>query len=101
MKQGSGRLIFAASKENENSYERDDLKHGIFTYSMVEALTAHPERPLVRLFAEVRKEVREQATLLKLEECPESGCQQTPVLSRSSQLTDFALSDEAAGHGAF
>jgi len=36
--QGKGRVIMTASDANEISMERDDLKHGVFTYYLLEGL---------------------------------------------------------------
>jgi uncharacterized caspase-like protein len=36
--QGKGRVIITASDANEVSVEKDDLKHGVFTYYLLEAL---------------------------------------------------------------
>ena len=36
---GEGRVIITASEANEVSIERDDLRHGVFTYYLLEALS--------------------------------------------------------------
>jgi uncharacterized caspase-like protein len=36
--QGKGRVILTASDANEVSAEKDDLKHGVFTYYLLEGL---------------------------------------------------------------
>jgi uncharacterized caspase-like protein len=38
LSQGKGRVIITASDANEVSVEKDDLKHGVFTYYLLEAL---------------------------------------------------------------
>jgi Caspase domain len=38
LSQGTGRVIITASDANEVSIEKDDLKHGVFTYYLLEAL---------------------------------------------------------------
>jgi uncharacterized caspase-like protein len=38
LSQGTGRVIITASDANEVSVEKDDLKHGVFTYYLLEAL---------------------------------------------------------------
>ncbi len=38
LSQGTGRVIITASDANEVSMEKDDLKHGVFTYYLLEAL---------------------------------------------------------------
>lgn len=38
LSQGKGRMIIAASEANQVSAEKDELKHGVFTYYMLEGL---------------------------------------------------------------
>lgn len=38
LSQGKGRVILTASDANELSVERDDIKHGVFTYYLLEGL---------------------------------------------------------------
>ena len=38
LSKGTGRVIITASDANEVSMEKDDLKHGVFTYYLLEAL---------------------------------------------------------------
>jgi uncharacterized caspase-like protein len=38
LSQGKGRVILTASDANEVSVEKDELKHGIFTYYLLEGL---------------------------------------------------------------
>jgi len=38
LSQGRGRVILTASDANEVSVEKDELKHGVFTYYLLEAL---------------------------------------------------------------
>ena len=94
--QGEGRIIFAASEPEQSSYESKELKHGYFTYSLVQVLRQHPEMPLSQIFTPVQQQVAagvDQNESIQLS--PEHG-HQTPVMGRSSDSTDFALGGDAA-----
>jgi len=39
MAEGEGRLVIAASQPNQRSFEDDKLRHGVFTYHLIEALS--------------------------------------------------------------
>ena len=86
--QGSGRIIISASKEDQESNESAQLKHGVFTYYLAQSLrNKNGTVPLSAVFADVRQQVMTQvATELK-----KFHAQQEPVMSRSSETTDFAL----------
>jgi uncharacterized caspase-like protein len=84
MSEGTGRIVMAASQVNEESLESSRLKHGYFTYYLLQALTSGKgDTPLTRVFATVSKEVAQGAS--------EEGMSQHPVMSRSSPNADFAL----------
>jgi hypothetical protein len=88
IKQGSGRIIFAASGTDEESLESDSLKHGFFTYFLVEALrTQTGAAPLSRIFNYTQQHVSESVAT----EFKQYHLKQTPVMSRSEDDTDFAL----------
>ncbi len=87
MDQGAGRVIVAASRTDEESLESDALSHGYFTYYLVDALQKHPGMPLSQVFATVREEVSARVA----KDYRTSGLQQTPVMARSADDTDFAL----------
>jgi hypothetical protein len=88
IKQGSGRIIFAASGTEEESLESDTLKHGFFTYFLVQAFHEQSgSAPLSRIFDYTQQHVSERvATDFK-----QYHLKQTPVMSRSEDDTDFAL----------
>lgn len=72
IRQGSGRIIFTASGVNEESLERDAIKHGYFTYYVVQALEQQGGGiPLSQAFAFVLKHVHERAQ-------SEAHAEQTP-----------------------
>jgi hypothetical protein len=89
IKQGSGRMVFAASGTDQESLESDSLQHGFFTYYLVQAL--HQEgglTPLSKIFDYTQQHVSQTvATEYKM--------QQNPVMSRSQDDTDFALAQSA------
>ena len=99
IKQGAGRIVFAASGTEEESLESDTLKHGLFTYFLVEALRKEGGSvPLSRIFDYTQKHVSERVAT----EFRQYHLQQNPVMSRSEDDTDFALgpgAPTAAGGG--
>lgn len=85
IRQGSGRIIFTASGVNEESLESDSIKHGYFTYYLVQALQQQNGAiPLSQAFAYVQQHVHSRAQT-------EAHAEQNPVLSRSQDNTDFSL----------
>ncbi len=94
IKQGTGRIILTASGVNEESLESDAIKHGYFTYYLVQALQQNNgTEPLSQVFTYVQQHVRARAE-------SEAHAQQDPVLSRSEDDTDFALGTPPATHAA-
>jgi uncharacterized caspase-like protein len=93
IKQGSGRIIFAASGTEEESLESDSLKHGFFTYFLVQAFHEQTgSAPLSRIFDYTQQHVSERvATDFK-----QYHLKQTPVMSRSEDNTDFAINPGTA-----
>ena len=86
--QGSGRIIMSAAKEDQESNESATLQHGFFTYDLVQALRQrHGTAPLTTVFTDVHQQVMTQVST----ELKKFHAQQEPVMSRSSESTDFAL----------
>ncbi|HMG87168.1 MAG TPA: caspase family protein [Terracidiphilus sp.] len=84
MTDGTGRIVIAASGVNEESLESPDLKHGYFTYFLLQALEKGKGRtPLSQIFASVAKQVSQSVNT------------QHPVMSRSSPDADFAIGDNS------
>lgn len=82
MTEGTGRIVFAASSVNEQSLESPELKHGYFTYYLLQALQQSNGRtPLSKIFASVSQHVSQTV-------------KQHPVMSQSSPDADFALAAE-------
>jgi uncharacterized caspase-like protein len=93
IKQGSGRIVFAASGTEEESLESDTLKHGFFTYFLVQALHEQSgSAPLSRIFDYTQRHVSEQVAT----EFKQYHLKQVPVMSRSEEDTDFALNPVAS-----
>jgi len=92
IKQGAGRMVFAAAGTDEESLESDSLKHGFFTYFLVQALQQEGGAvPLSQIFDYTKQHVSQRvSTEFK-------GYQQNPVMSRSEDNTDFALGSSASG----
>lgn len=86
--QGEGRMVFAAAGTEQESLESDTLKHGFFTYYLVEALRQQGgSAPLSHIFEYTQQHVTD--TVAK--EFRQYNLQQNPVMSRSEDSTDFAL----------
>ena len=90
--QGEGRMVFAAAGTEQESLESDTLKHGFFTYYLVEALRQEGgSAPLSRVFQYTQQHVAD--TVAK--EFRQYNLQQNPVMGRSEDSTDFALGRSA------
>jgi uncharacterized caspase-like protein len=88
IKQGSGRMVFAASGTEQESLESDTLKHGFFTYYLVQALRQQGgSTPLSKIFDYTQQHVSQTVAT----EFKQYNLQQNPVMSRSEDSTDFAL----------
>jgi uncharacterized caspase-like protein len=86
--QGSGRMVFAAAGTEQESLESDTLKHGFFTYYLVQALQQEGgAAPLSQIFDYTQKHVSDRVAT----EFRQYNLQQTPVMGRSEDTTDFAL----------
>jgi uncharacterized caspase-like protein len=92
IRQGSGRIIFTASGVNEESLESDAIRHGYFTYYLVQALQQQDGAvSLSQAFAYVQQHVHARAQT-------EAHAEQNPVLSRSQDSTDFSLGTPTVAH---
>jgi hypothetical protein len=91
--QGTGRIIFAASRTDQESLESDTLHHGYFTYYLVQALHDHPDMQLSKVFAYVEQHVSDKVSI----DFKQYHLQQNPVMSRSADDTDFSLAASGSG----
>ncbi len=84
MTQGTGRIVIAASQVNEESLESNELRHGYFTYYLLQALkSGKGETPLSQVYTSVAQDVSQSVS--------SEGMHQHPVMNRSSEDADFAL----------
>ncbi|HEX4286230.1 MAG TPA: caspase family protein [Terracidiphilus sp.] len=84
MSEGTGRIVLTASQADEESLESADLKHGYFTYYLLDALKAgRGITPLSQVFSDVSQRVAQRVAA--------GGMHQHPVMNRSSEDADFAL----------
>jgi helicase len=81
---GTGRIVMAASQVDQESLESPDLRHGYFTYYLLQALkNGKGATPLSQVFASVQQQVSKSVAA--------KGAHQDPVMNRSSAEADFAL----------
>ncbi len=86
--QGSGRMVFAAAGTDQESLESDTLKHGFFTYYLVQALQQEgASTPLSKIFDYTEQHVSQTVDT----QFKQYNVQQTPVMGRSQDSTDFSL----------
>jgi Caspase domain len=84
MTQGTGRIVMAASQVDEESLESAELKHGYFTYFLLQAIKDGKGAALLsKVFSTAAQQVSQRASA--------QGLAQHPVMSRSSESADFAL----------
>jgi uncharacterized caspase-like protein len=84
MSQGTGRIVLSASQVNEESLESPALRHGYFTYFLLQVLkSGKGVTPLSQVYASVAQQVSARVSA--------DGSHQHPVMSRSSADADFAL----------
>ncbi|HKR28577.1 MAG TPA: caspase family protein [Acidobacteriaceae bacterium] len=96
MSEGTGRIIIAASSSNEESLESTELRHGYFTWYLLQALkSGNGMTPLSEVYADVAREVAERVAAEGQKAGEQLG--QHPVMSRSSADADFALGVSSGG----
>jgi Caspase domain len=90
MADGTGRIVIAAARSDEESMESDALQHGYFTYNLLQALKASKGmNPVSQIYTSVAQSVEEQVAALAKQQGKSFA--QHPVMSRSSGSADFAL----------
>jgi uncharacterized caspase-like protein len=88
MSQGSGRIVLAASRVDQESLESETLQHGYFTYFLLKTLRdSKGLQPLSQVYATVQQEVSDRVAA----ENRSGSFRQNPVMERSSDMADFAL----------
>ncbi len=84
MSAGTGRIVMSASQVDEASLESPALRHGYFTYFLLQALrNGKGVTPLSQVYDSVAQQVSARVSA--------DGSHQHPVMSRSSNDADFAL----------
>lgn len=96
MSQGTGRIVIAAASSNEESLESPELRHGYFTYYLLQALkSGNGMTPMSQVFTSVAQQVSQRVAADGKKDGENLG--QHPVMSRSSDDADFALGTTAGG----
>ena len=92
--QGVGRVIITSSEAKQKSYESDKVQNGYFTYHLVRALRQDGGSANVeKVFDNVREQVSKQVLA-------DWKVHQTPVMSKSTQVTDIVIGVRTEAVGA-
>jgi len=83
IKEGTGRVILAASRTEESSYESAKYSHGLFTYYLLQALKQQKDTPLDKIYPWVTAQVSKEAEA--------NGWKQHPVFSASDEVSPVVL----------
>jgi Caspase domain len=83
IKEGTGRVILAASRTEESSYELAKYSHGLFTYYLLQGLKQQKDTPLDKLYPWVTVQVAKEAEA--------NGWKQHPVFSASDEVSPVVL----------
>jgi uncharacterized caspase-like protein len=84
--QGVGRAIISASQQGERSWEADHLRHGYFTYYLLEALKLRSRLSVEDLYARLRERVPQAVRR-------EKGESQNPTIARSRERVEIYLNE--------
>ncbi|MGP8247584.1 MAG: caspase domain-containing protein [Bryobacteraceae bacterium] len=83
IREGTGRVILAASRTEESSYESAKYSHGLFTYYLLSALKQQKEAPLDKIYQWVAAQVAREAEA--------NGWKQHPVFGASDEASPIVL----------
>jgi uncharacterized caspase-like protein len=83
IREGTGRVILAASRTEESSYEVARYGHGLFTYYLLEGLKQQKDTPLDKLYPWIADQVSREAGA--------NGWKQHPVFSASDDVSPVVL----------
>ena len=83
IKEGTGRVILAASRTEESSYELAKYSHGIFTYYLLQALKQQKDATLDKIHQWVTAQVSREAEA--------NGWKQHPVFGASDEESPIVL----------
>jgi len=83
IKEGTGRVILAASRTEESSYELAKYSHGLFTYYLIEGLKRQKDASLDKIYQWVTAQVTREAET--------NGWKQHPVFDASDEASPIVL----------
>ncbi|MGA3015815.1 MAG: caspase family protein [Bryobacteraceae bacterium] len=83
IKEGTGRVILAASRTEESSYELAKYSHGLFTYYLLQGLKQQKDAPLDKIYPWITAQVSKEAAA--------NGWKQHPVFSSSDEVSPVVL----------
>jgi len=83
IREGTGRVVIAASQVGESSYETPKYGHGLFTYYLLEALKQEKDAPIEKVYEYVNTHVTADATA--------NHWKQHPVFVASDQTADIVI----------
>jgi len=83
IKEGTGRVILAASRTEESSYEVAKYSHGLFTYYLLEGLKQRKDVPLDKIYPWVAAQVTREAEA--------NGWKQHPVFGASDEVSPIVV----------
>jgi hypothetical protein len=83
IKEGTGRVILAASRTEESSYESVKYSHGLFTYYLLQGLRQQKDAPLDKIYPWVTAQVTKEAEA--------NGWKQHPVFGSSDEVSPVVL----------
>ncbi len=93
IREGTGRVILAASQTEEFSYEDERYGHGLFTYHLLAELKEHRDAPIDKIFQVVEERVAQDAAA--------KHWKQHPVLSQSDDQSVIVLGTPPLGTAAW
>jgi len=83
IKEGAGRVILAASRTEESSYESPKYSHGLFTYYLLQGLRQQKDTPLDKIYPWITAQVTREAEA--------NGWKQHPVFGASDEVSPVVL----------
>ena len=83
IKEGTGRVILAASQGEESSYEVAKYGHGVFTYYLLQALRQEKDAPVDKIYQYVNTHVAQDAAA--------NGWKQHPIFSASDDQSAVVI----------
>lgn len=91
--QGAGRVIITSSSQNEQSWEDERIRHGYFTYYLIEAIRQKSPISIEEIYSYLKTKVPEAVRRDK-------GKEQHPNIAKSRDKVEIYLRDELIEKGA-